>query len=111
MSRWIIILLFLVIQCRMADNTVEIQDAYGQIHSAVVWKAAQCQPASQPSLPLVVPFPPLKRHLDLCTLAITRATECPFVAYPLACAFIYLEKDQDIPWYLDYDDVLVKEKL
>ena len=101
-----LIFLAAFIACAPVDNTVPIDDAYNQVYFAVQYKSKQCNPNSQPALPLVIPVRPLQRHLDLCTIAITENTECPFVNYPIACLMIYLPDDTPIPWYLNFKTLL-----
>lgn len=111
------ILIFALFDCRTEDTSVDPVDAQSQIQAAVDFKAKKCEPnqaqelRTRPSMPLYVVIRPLKRHLDLCTIAITRATECPFIAYPLACSFIYVKENIDYPWYINFNDVFIKQKL
>jgi hypothetical protein len=106
------ILLFLsLISCRSADDTVAIQDAYNQIYFSVQFKQKQCSSPVEPSPSLILVNPPLKHHLDLCTLAITRSPGCPLTGYPRACLLLYINEDIEIPWYTNYDEELVKKNI
>ena len=101
--------LLLVLVACTPDNTVSVDDAHNQIYFSVQFKKKQCNPSSEPLTPLVIVEPPLKRHLDLCTIAITENQECPFNNYPLACMMVYIHKDTPIPWYISFKDTLSKQ--
>lgn len=97
----LVAIVFSVINCATED-TVAINDAQSQIYSAAKFAADKCN-TPLPNPPLLVVSEPIKRNLDLCTIAITR-TGCPFLGYPLICTLIYLDKDSgDIPWWLNFN--------
>nr|WP_245667263.1 hypothetical protein [Leptospira tipperaryensis] len=91
-------------------EVVHPNDSQSQIYAAASYLARKC------GTQIPVPFPIVvedvqQKNLDLCTIAITRS-ECPFVSYPFACVLLYVDKPlDDIPWYLNYQEVFVKTKL
>nr|WP_244241474.1 hypothetical protein [Leptospira perdikensis] len=93
-----------IIHCGAGVDRVDTSDAQSQVYAAAKFASEKCgNPIPNP--PLVIVNKPIKRNLDLCTIAITR-TECPFLGYPLPCTLIYLEKETgDIPWYLNFNEI------
>ncbi|PJZ47292.1 hypothetical protein [Leptospira brenneri] len=94
----------LTFNCGATVDRVDTNDAQSQVYSAAKFASEKCgNPIPNP--PLVIVTKPIKRNLDLCTIAITR-TECPFLGYPLPCTLIYLEQETgDIPWYLNFNEI------
>ncbi|MCC6276030.1 MAG: hypothetical protein IT569_09250 [Leptospiraceae bacterium] len=86
------------------DNTVNSFDAQSQVNAAVKFKVDKCNEDEKKNNPsstityyppqpwLYVVNDPIRRNLDLCTIAITKS-ECPFLNYPLICLFIYQKKE------------------
>ncbi|WP_425460698.1 hypothetical protein [Leptospira gomenensis] len=91
-------------------EVVTPKDSQSQIYAAASFLANKC------GTPIPVPFPVVvedvqQKNLDLCTIAITKS-ECPFVSYPFACVLIYVDKPlDDIPWYLNFQEVFIKNKI
>ncbi|XDD52439.1 hypothetical protein AB3N59_19080 [Leptospira sp. WS92.C1] len=92
------------------EEVVSPADSQSQLHAAANYLSNKC------GTPIPVPFPIIveevqQKNLDLCTIAITKS-ECPFVSYPFACILIYVDKPlNDIPWYLNFQEIFVKTKL
>ncbi|MBE7413580.1 MAG: hypothetical protein L6Q54_06070 [Leptospiraceae bacterium] len=86
------------------DNTVDSFDAQSQVNAAVQFKVDKCNEEEKKNHPSsnITYFPPqpwlyivnnpIRRNLDLCTIAITKS-ECPFLNYPLICMYIYQKKE------------------
>ncbi|WP_394854631.1 hypothetical protein [Leptospira ellisii] len=91
-------------------EVVTPKDSQSQIYAAASFLANKC------GTPIPVPFPIVvddvqQKNLDLCTIAITKS-ECPFVSYPFACVLIYVDKPlDDVPWYLNFQEVFIKNKI
>ncbi|TGK03946.1 hypothetical protein EHO59_10490 [Leptospira semungkisensis] len=103
------ILIFSLSDCVRQDTVME-GDANSQIYAAASFLSQKCGDPIPPNFPTAI-GDVQRRNLDLCSIAITKA-ECPFVSYPVACLLIYYDKPLgEIPWYLNFKDVFVNQKI